>query len=582
MSLGFSASGGGSGSGVSSTTSFFTVWAEENSTLTAGNYEWSFGNGAEVDQNDGVVIGVDCTLIAVGLSLNSGSATIIPVINGVDQTSATVAASGTNSDNLTTGLSIAVAAGDKINFKTTVSSSGDIGLASATFRVSAAPVSGVLNDIGDVSVGTPTQGTVLQFDNANNFWKSSDDPSGIGNVNVGFFKNNQITNQEVLRVQGPLSTGVNDGKGFSVGVDSETFSRSMFYTDGKFGMGPGSGNRDTFLHRESSGVFRISDDGGTGNGSLMINEDLFVFNKMQVGDQGSDSDFVDAALTVKDNADATDSDDPTDYHLYLWAPDNNDGDEVGIGFARTTTTNVIGAAITHLRDSSGSIGKLLFKTKETNVGGGPCVVGMSIDNVQHIGMGSGFEDPVTNLHIQESNTDTVPTIEIEQLSTGDSALQFSIPNDAYAMGIDNSDSDQFKISYASNEGDAVLGTNDRLRIDTDGKIEIVNSIVLNSGSPSQITSDQNNYDFGTESFVRLSTDASRTITGLLAGKDGQVLVICNIGSNDLSLANQNVSSTDVNRIITGSGGTVVISADQSVTLIYDGTTQRWRATVVPA
>ena len=86
--------------------------------------------------------------------------------------------------------------------------------------------------------------------------------------------------------------------------------------------------------------------------------------------------------------------------------------------------------------------------------------------------GIGIDGAQTNLHVQESNTDTTPTMEIEQLSTGDAGLQFSIAGDAYAMGIDNSDSDNFKISYAAGAGTAVLGTGDRFIMDSSGNINI--------------------------------------------------------------------------------------------------------------
>lgn len=85
-------------------------------------------------------------------------------------------------------------------------------------------------------------------------------------------------------------------------------------------------------------------------------------------------------------------------------------------------------------------------------------------------VGHGTTSPATNLHIQENNTDTTVTVEIEQLSTGDAGLQFSIPGDAYAMGIDNSDGDKLKISYGGAAGTAVLGTNDYLTIDPLGNI----------------------------------------------------------------------------------------------------------------
>lgn len=83
-------------------------------------------------------------------------------------------------------------------------------------------------------------------------------------------------------------------------------------------------------------------------------------------------------------------------------------------------------------------------------------------------LGVGIAAPQTNLHVQESNTDTTPAVEIEQLSTGDAAIQLSIAGDSYAIGIDNSDSDLFKISYAATAGAAALGTNDLFEMDSSG------------------------------------------------------------------------------------------------------------------
>jgi len=80
--------------------------------------------------------------------------------------------------------------------------------------------------------------------------------------------------------------------------------------------------------------------------------------------------------------------------------------------------------------------------------------------------------PATNLHVQEVNNSTLPAIEIEQLGIGDAALQFSIVGDAYVIGIDNTDGDKLKISYASGAGTAVLGTNDRFVIDSSGNVGI--------------------------------------------------------------------------------------------------------------
>jgi len=101
-------------------------------------------------------------------------------------------------------------------------------------------------------------------------------------------------------------------------------------------------------------------------------------------------------------------------------------------------------------------------------------------------------------------------------------------------------------------------------------------------SPAQITADKNNYDptdLAKASVLRLTSDASRTITGLAGGVDGRVLTILNVGSNPIVLSNQNTSSTAGNRFAIGAN--LTISADQSASLIYDSTSQRWRSAGLP-
>jgi hypothetical protein len=108
------------------------------------------------------------------------------------------------------------------------------------------------------------------------------------------------------------------------------------------------------------------------------------------------------------------------------------------------------------------------------------------------------------------------------------------------------------------------------------------NVVFEVLSPAQITATQNDYNPGVGSFWRLSTDASRTITGILAGSSGQLLTIVNVGANPLILANQNAGSADANKIITGTGADVTLTADQSINLVYDAVTVRWRVSSSPS
>jgi hypothetical protein len=99
-------------------------------------------------------------------------------------------------------------------------------------------------------------------------------------------------------------------------------------------------------------------------------------------------------------------------------------------------------------------------------------------------------------------------------------------------------------------------------------------------SPSQITSNQNNYNPGGSGlYLRLNTDASRNITGLTFGSaqvDGQTHVIVNVGAQNIVLVNESASSTAANRFHNSTAADITLSADQMADCWYDATTARWR------
>ncbi len=117
---------------------------------------------------------------------------------------------------------------------------------------------------------------------------------------------------------------------------------------------------------------------------------------------------------------------------------------------------------------------------------------------------------------------------------------------------------------------------------SDDEVAIDGRFSLIDSSPSQITGDQNNYA-GAEGTAtsrstvwRLSSDAARNITGIAGGLQGRVLKLVNVGAQNIVIQNQNASSTDVNRVITGTGADITLAADDTMDLWYDSTTQRWR------
>ena len=116
-----------------------------------------------------------------------------------------------------------------------------------------------------------------------------------------------------------------------------------------------------------------------------------------------------------------------------------------------------------------------------------------------------------------------------------------------------------------------------LTFTTTGQMNLGGGLILSGDqSPAQITANTNNYapaNFDTTSILRLSTDASRDLTGIAGGSDGRVLTIMNVGSNPLVLKND-VTSTAANRFLLGAD--LTLAANQSLMLVYDSSSSRWR------
>lgn len=101
-------------------------------------------------------------------------------------------------------------------------------------------------------------------------------------------------------------------------------------------------------------------------------------------------------------------------------------------------------------------------------------------------------------------------------------------------------------------------------------------------TPDQITAQQNNYDpTGLEGAfcMRLATDATRAITGLLAPPPaaGRLVLIVNVGSNDLKLTHEDASSDAENRFNFSGAADVTLTTLSTLLIYYDSTSERWIA-----
>lgn len=99
-----------------------------------------------------------------------------------------------------------------------------------------------------------------------------------------------------------------------------------------------------------------------------------------------------------------------------------------------------------------------------------------------------------------------------------------------------------------------------------------NSVVY----PAQITADQNNYSTGVYDIVRISSNAARNITGIVAASNGDARLLVNVGSFDITLKHQSTSSTSANRLFCAGASDFVLVTGASVPVVYDSTSAVWR------
>lgn len=97
-------------------------------------------------------------------------------------------------------------------------------------------------------------------------------------------------------------------------------------------------------------------------------------------------------------------------------------------------------------------------------------------------------------------------------------------------------------------------------------------------SPTQLAANTDNWNptgLATATIIRASTDASRNLTGIVAASDAQLLILVNVGSNDLVLVHD-ATSTAANRFYCPDNANVTLDPNAWAWLVYDLTSARWR------
>lgn len=142
---------------------------------------------------------------------------------------------------------------------------------------------------------------------------------------------------------------------------------------------------------------------------------------------------------------------------------------------------------------------------------------------------------------------------------------------------------------AAGGGGVSDGDKGDVTISSSGSVYVVDSAaedfaLLGDISPSissGIFNDWNPTGLSTATVIRVtSTGGASSITGISGGADGRLLVLVNVGTNDVSLTDASGSSSAANRF--ENNGDITIATKQAAILLYDSTSSRWRAIARPS
>jgi len=137
-------------------------------------------------------------------------------------------------------------------------------------------------------------------------------------------------------------------------------------------------------------------------------------------------------------------------------------------------------------------------------------------------------------------------------------------------------------SYNTGSGDSIGLDFNPSNITTLASLTAIRAVLggiqlAGSTSPAQITSNQNDYNYTglKRSFVqRWDSNASRDITGLLAGSAGEYKIIFNVGANNIVLKHEDAGSTAANRFSLNAD--ITLLPGNGAMIWYDTASSRWR------
>ena len=193
-----------------------------------------------------------------------------------------------------------------------------------------------------------------------------------------------------------------------------------------------------------------------------------------------------------------------------------------------------------------------------------------VDSGDSLALGKDEVDSGVILDILKSNSSVVPSLKVEQTGSGDAAIELKTSDASWSLGIDNDDSDLFKLSNSSalatstyaiiGGNNLAIGTGVAFHADADDCIAI-GSNALNSTSGDA----NNNIGIGTNSLTACTTGSDNIAIG------SESLTAEDTGTKNTAIGYQALYSQNYD----GDGHNIAIGYQA----MYTNTDSRWNIAI---
>lgn len=78
------------------------------------------------------------------------------------------------------------------------------------------------------------------------------------------------------------------------------------------------------------------------------------------------------------------------------------------------------------------------------------------------------------------------------------------------------------------------------------------------------------------SWIKLNTSGNSEFHGIYPGADGELKILTNISASDITIKHSSLAVSNDRKIISFNNQDIILSANKSIQLIYDQTSEKWR------